>query len=60
MKSCVRKDQPVSSIQASTTGGVISPVKWVTMITECIDQLKKWHNLLEGGVISQSESSRQF
>ena len=39
----------------STSSGVISPGKRVTMRTECIDQLKKWHDLLEEGAITRSE-----
>ena len=32
-----------------------SPGKKISLRSQCIDQLSKWHHLLESGIISQSE-----
>ena len=44
-----------SSSIPSTQNGVMSPGKRITMRMGRIDQLKKWHTLLEEGVISQED-----
>ena len=33
----------------------LSPQKRVSLRTECIDQLNKWHGLLENHIITQEE-----
>ena len=43
-------DKPISSI-----GGSLSPGKRVSLRTECIDQLSKWHQLLEKGGIDKEQ-----
>uniref|UniRef100_A0A1X7UNK9 SHOCT domain-containing protein n=1 Tax=Amphimedon queenslandica TaxID=400682 RepID=A0A1X7UNK9_AMPQE len=41
---------------ASATSGVtLSPGKTVIYRTECINQLDKWHSLLEKGIISKAQ-----
>ena len=39
---------------APTTQGM-SPVKRITLRSECIDQLEKWHKLMERGAISTEQ-----
>ena len=35
--------------------GTMSPEKRISLLTECTDQLKKWHGLLEMGVVTASQ-----
>ena len=39
---------------APTTQGM-SPAKRITLRSECIDQLEKWHKLMERGAISMEQ-----
>ena len=40
---------------AASTGGCVSPGKRISLRSECINQLDKWHQLKERGVISNEE-----
>ena len=61
-RSSVSVDQTCTgathTVQTPISSGLMSPGKRVTMRTECMDQLKKWHELLVDGVISQSDYDR--
>ena len=43
------------SPSTTTSSGSRSPTKRLNLRTECIDQLSKWHSLLQGGAISQDQ-----
>jgi len=45
---------PVSSSQSHSSNNV-TPTKQLGMHTECIDQLSKWHALLQNGMISNEQ-----
>ena len=46
----------VSSTAVPTSSSVaVSPGKRVSLRSECINQLDKWHSLLEKGIISQEQ-----
>ena len=47
-----RCDDPSTS---SSDSGSRSPTKRLNLRTECINQLSKWHSLLQGGTISQDQ-----
>ena len=34
---------------------VMAPAKRVSLCTECIEQLQKWHNLMESGAITKPQ-----
>ena len=40
---------------STTSSGSRSPTKRLNLRTECINQLSKWHSLLQGGAISQDQ-----
>ena len=48
-KNLTRRDIP------STSGVAISPSKRISLCSECIDQMQKWHQLFEKGIISKEQ-----
>ena len=51
-----RGDEPAeTSSPFPSTSSSASPMKRLNMRTQCIEQLGKWHDLLESGAISQSQ-----
>ena len=51
-KSFFGKKKPSN---AASAGGCVSPGKRISLRSECINQLDKWHQLKERGVISNEE-----
>ena len=47
--------KPFFGKQAQTLGAASSPGKRIQLRTQCIDQLTKWHKLMEDEVISTEE-----
>ena len=45
----------IAQLSTTTSSGSRSPTKCLNLRTECIDQLSKWHSLLQGGAISQDQ-----
>ena len=41
--------------KSSGSEGTMSPAKWINLRTECINQLDKWHMLLEKGAITSEQ-----
>ena len=55
-KALSSKEAGTQLVQLSSPQPVtLSPGKRITLRSECIDQLGKWHSLLEKGVITQSK-----
>ena len=49
-------DKPFFRLKGSTSKAQgISPAKRITLRSECIDQLDKWHKLMEKGAISTEQ-----
>ena len=51
----IEKEQPTPTVAMLGSGASNSPAKRLGFRTENIDQLSKWHNLLEKGGITQQE-----
>ena len=54
-KDCENVDKPTKTSSPVHVGNSASPMKRLNMRTQCIDQLGKWHVLLESEAISQSQ-----
>lgn len=56
-KKCKEKVQVKDKVAASPSGSTMSnsPSKRVGLRTQCIDQLSKWHELLNAGAIDQTQ-----
>ena len=54
-KECENVDKQTETSSPVQAGNSASPMKRLNMRTQCIDQLGKWHVLLESGAISQSQ-----
>ena len=54
-KPRMQESDSSSSSQSSPPTVITSPSKRVNLRGECIDQLYKWHSLLEKGAIPQSQ-----
>ena len=50
-----RKTALVSTAVSASASVTVSPGKRVSLRSECINQLDKWHSLLEKGIISQEQ-----
>lgn len=50
-----KKITEVPATQTSTDPTVLSPAKRVTLRTQCIEQLERWHQLMEKGGISKEQ-----
>ena len=48
-------DKPFFRVKGSAKAQGISPAKRITLRSECIDQLDKWHKLMEKGAISTDQ-----
>uniref|UniRef100_A0A1X7SGI6 Uncharacterized protein n=1 Tax=Amphimedon queenslandica TaxID=400682 RepID=A0A1X7SGI6_AMPQE len=48
-------NKPFFGVKQSSSQSVTSPGKRIELRTHCIDQLTKWHKLLEDGIISKDE-----
>ena len=51
----VAPDKPFFGKKSQANSGVSSPGKRIQLHTQCIDQLTKWHKLMEDGVITNEE-----
>ena len=50
-----KKTSTSSSASSPSSSVAVSPGKRVSLRSECINQLDKWHSLLEKGIISREE-----
>ena len=44
-----------STVPTQSVGAGVSPSKRITMRSECMSQLDKWHGLKERGIISEEQ-----